>query len=131
MGEGRLSILVVVHALMAILNLIIGYFLGKLFGGYDIILAWGIALSAGSIILSVTYNKIISIKYKNIFTKNENLILIISLFIIFISIFIFNIQILNYYLKTLISCFLLLLYIPIILKNEKFTSLFLTIFRMK
>jgi len=127
MGSGRLNILVLVHILMAILNLVIGYLLGQLLGGYGIILSWGIAQSVGSIILSISFNKQIAIGYKEIFTKNEKWIILLSIFIILISILTFStsLPLMNNYLRTLLCCLLLLLYIPIVLRNENFKKILL------
>jgi len=131
MGEGRLSILVYVHALMAVLNLVLGYLLGLWFGGYGIIIAWGSTLTIGSILISVIYTKKIGLSFKQIFTMNEKWILILSTFYIlgFICLFSINIPELNIYIKSLICYVMLLFYIPIILKNSGIMSLLLKVKR--
>lgn len=119
LGEGRLNILVIVHVSMAIINLILGLILGNLMGGYGIILGWGIALSLGSFILILNYNRSINVLFFDIFKKSEINLLITSLVIISINIVSF--QILsseNHIMKMTIMCLSLLLFSPIVIKND-------------
>ena len=119
MGEGKLNVLVIVHVGMAIINILLGMLLGQYAGGYGIILAWAIALSAGSAIVIVNYNKSLKIVLFDVFGKEE-----FKLFLISIIIIIFNV--LSYQLissernilKVIIGFFSLLLYLPFIFKNK-------------
>lgn len=133
MGEGRLSILVIVHVGIALLNLILGITLGWFFSGYGIVLAWAIALSIGSIGLIVVYTKKIGLDYRHIFTKNDKQIIMISLLILIISLFIFSsfFSDSNIYLKTIICSFSFLSYIPIINRNENFKGILALVKRKK
>ncbi len=132
LAEARLTILVLVHLMMAIINLGLGYFLGALIGGHGIILAWGLALSMGSISLVVAYLRKSSFSYFNLFVKNDYLIMLVSLFIIVGSILFYSFYrtSLNDNIKVGISCFSFLLYVPIVLKNDNLKSSILK-FRMK
>jgi len=125
LGEGRLTILVLVHAGMAVVNFSLGYILGWKFGGYGIILSWGMALSLGSFFLILDYNRKLSIKFTDIFTENEQWIVFISILIIGISIslFSFNFFIVSNYIKTGFCLLLLFIYIPFVVKNENFKML--------
>ena len=127
LAEGRLTILVSVHLVMAVINLGFGYFLGLLIGGYGIILAWGIALSLGSIFLIVEYLRKLSLSFVNLFTKNDYLIMMVSLLIIgsSISFYSFDLSALNDYTKIGFCSLLFLLYIPIILKNDNLKAILL------
>ena len=131
MGEGRLSLLVVVHSLMAVLNLGIGYLLGPYFGGYGIIIGWGLALTIGSVILTFLYNKRININFSQIFTNNDRWIILISAFIIMAVIVYFSANLNSYsvYINTLVCCLLFVLYIPVLIKNDGFKSFILKISR--
>ncbi len=120
LGEGRLSLLVVVHALMAILNLALGFLLGLFLGGYGNILGWGSALIIGSIVLVVNYNKTKNTNLKEIYGKNENALVLISLLIVGINIGGYSTIPIggSITLLTLISIPLLLAFIPVLLKNN-------------
>lgn len=119
MGEGRLNILVIVHIAMAIINILLGLILGLSIGGYGIIIAWAIALSIGSIVVILNYNKSLKISFFDIFKKDERKLLIASLIIIFINIcsyyFISSDKVVS---KIIVSIFSLLLYLFAVLKNE-------------
>ncbi|MDI6049241.1 oligosaccharide flippase family protein [Flavobacterium sp. XS2P24] len=125
LAEGRLTILVSVHLVMAIINLGLGYFLGSLIGGYGIILAWGIALSLGSVFLIGEYLRKLSFSYFSLFTKNDYTLIIVSLLIIgsSISFYSFGLSALNDSTKIGFCSLLFLFYIPIILKNDNLNSL--------
>jgi len=126
LGEGQLTLLVLVHSGMAVINLGLGYALGRIFGGYGIILAWGIALSLGSIFLMFAYGQKISIRITSIFTNNDLLIMLFSVLLIGISISIFSFDIFtkSIYFKTLFCFLLFFIYIPIILKNNNLRFFF-------
>ena len=121
LAEGRLSNLLVVHISMVFLNLILGFTLGLVFGGYGIVLGWGIAFLSGSVIIIISYSRSLSINYLNIFSKKDKVLMIVSTLII-ISVFIFSYDLLvtvNYK-NLIISVIILLLYLPIILKNDNY-----------
>jgi O-antigen/teichoic acid export membrane protein len=132
LGEGRLSILVITHIGMAIINLLLGLLLGWLIGGYGIVLGWGLALSFGSIYLIKTYSNKIRINYLSIFTKNDSSLMVLSFFIITTAIllFSFEIQSIGTSVKIALSCVMVLFYLPVILTNDNFKFL-LSILRTK
>jgi O-antigen/teichoic acid export membrane protein len=127
MGEGRLNILVLIHVLMAVLNLGFGYVLGNWVGGYGIILAWGLSLSIGSILLILMYNSKIYIGFRQMFARNERWMLAVSLLVILLGIGLFSARFSqgNVYWKTLSGCALLLLYVPVFARNQSLKNLLL------
>jgi len=120
LGEGRLSILIIVHVGMAFVNFALGYILGWTINGYGIILAWGLALSLGSISLILIYTKKISIKLKDIFTKKDYQLIGTTIFIMTITMILFSCHFIsiNNFSKLLIAAPLLLAFIPLVMKNE-------------
>ena len=119
LGEGKLNILVLVHVGIALLNIVLGLVLGHYAAGYGVILAWAIAISAGSIVVTINYNKTLNIKYSNIFHKQEILLLTFSLLIVFINVVAYQlVKSDDYGVKLSVCFFSLLLYIPLILKND-------------
>lgn len=128
LGEGRLNVLVIVHVGMAIANLVLGLILGKLLGGYGVILSWGIALSLGSSIVIITYNRSLKINIFDVFKKEEFKLLISSLLIVFLNVLSFQLisQDKNI-IKVILGIFSLLLYMPVVLKNENIKQIILLI----
>lgn len=125
MGEGKLSVLVVVHVAMAVINIILGLILGSIATGYGIIVAWAIALSFGSITVIISYNRTLNVSLFSIFKKDEIKLFIVSLIIISINILAYKFLSINeIILKIIISIFSLLLYVPVVFKNENVKQLF-------
>lgn len=119
LGEGRLNILVIVHVGMAFINILLGMILGEFFGGYGVILSWGIALTIGSLALILNYNKKINIKIENVFGKQELKLFIISLIVILLNLLINRyVSIRNIYLMGAIIVTTMGLFLPVILRNE-------------
>jgi len=124
MGEGKLNVLVIVHVSMAIINIILGILLGLYAGGYGIILAWAIALSIGSIVVIINYNKSLKINFFDVFRKEEAKLLLVSLFIIIINVISYQlIDAEKSNLKVILGVFSLFLYLPVIFKNENVKQL--------
>lgn len=124
LGEGRLNVLVFVHISIAIMNVLLGILLGKSFGGYGVILAWGIAISVGAVILVFTYNQSVKIRFFDVFQKQERNLLIISLIIITTNSLMYYFLPSNQILiKIIIIIFSLSLFIPVIIKNENVKQL--------
>ncbi|MBT2622929.1 MULTISPECIES: lipopolysaccharide biosynthesis protein [Chryseobacterium] len=124
MGEGRLNILVIVHIGMAVINIVLGMILGTYLGGYGIIIAWGIALSVGSVLVIINYNSSLKIGFWKVFQKEE-----IKLFFLSILIIVINVscnQLISAeknILKIIIGILSLFLYLPVVLKNENVRQL--------
>ncbi|MPS65190.1 lipopolysaccharide biosynthesis protein [Chryseobacterium sp.] len=124
MGEGKLNVLVIVHVSMAIINIILGIILGLYAEGYGIILAWAIALSIGSLVVIVNYNKSLKISFFDIFRKEEAKLLLVSFLIIFLNILSYQfISAERNSLKMILGIFSLFLYLPVIFKNENVRQL--------
>lgn len=124
LGEGRLNVLVFVHISIAIINVLLGILLGKSFGGYGVILAWGIAISVGAVVLIFTYNQSVKIRFFDVFQKQERNLLITSLIIITTNSLMYYFLSFNQILiQMIIIIFSLSLFIPIIIKNDNVKQL--------
>lgn len=124
-GEGHLNILIKTHVGMAVANLILGYAFGLLLGGNGIILAWGLALSAGSVYLILSYCKKISMNYIDILDSNDNILITTTILITGLWIFLifFNEVLFSNQTNILICCGTLFFYIPVVLKNDNFARI--------
>jgi len=121
MGEGRLNIPLLSHLIMALVNIALGCLFGYFWGGYGIIMAWGIALIIGSLVTIIFYQKRIQLSFGNIFTFNDWEIIVISLFLIVGSIILFTLDIiwLNNMMKTIFILVLsIILYGVVLRKND-------------
>ena len=128
MGEGKLNILVIVHIGMAIVNILLGLFLGHYAGGYGIILAWAIALSIGSVIVIISYNKSLKIVFFDIFGKEEFKLFCVSTIIIIINTLCYQLTSCGKNIfKMVVALSSLLLYLPFILKNKNVRQVILSI----
>lgn len=119
LGEGILNVLVIVHIGIAIVNVVLGMILGRYFSGYGIIVAWAIALSLGSFAVIFNYNKSLKIGLFDVFQKDEIKLFLLSLIII--SINVFSYQLISpekNFLKVIFGILSLLLYLPLVFKNE-------------
>lgn len=124
MGEGKLNVLVIVHVGMAIVNIVLGMVLGYYAAGYGIILAWAIALSVGSIIVTLNYNRTLKIGITDVFQREEVKLFITSLIIVFINVLSYQlIPTEKIILKVTIGLLSLFLYLPIVFKNENVRQL--------
>lgn len=123
LGEGRLSILVFVHILMALINLLFGYIFGLFFGGFGVVISWGIALLVGSFSLIAFYTKVLFGKYKLFLSRNDNLIIYLTLFITLLSVFLSLYSSIDFLKDNILKFSLFLLFIPIIIKNTQFKLL--------
>ncbi|WP_312342738.1 lipopolysaccharide biosynthesis protein [Chryseobacterium binzhouense] len=119
LGEGRLNILVVVHSAMAVINILLGMILGKFFGGYGVIISWGIALIMGSVALIINYNRKVKITIEDIFGRQELKFFIISLIIISLNFLIYYFfKIRNIYQMIGLVVTTMGLFLPFLLKSE-------------
>jgi O-antigen/teichoic acid export membrane protein len=55
LGTGDLKMNVAAHVVMTAINITFGYYMGKLWGGFGVVLAWSIALAFGGVILNIRY----------------------------------------------------------------------------
>lgn len=127
MGEGKLNVLVIVHVGMAIVNIVLGMILGHYAGGYGIILAWAISISAGSVVVIINYNRTLNIGLLDVFHKEEIKLFLISLVIIFVNVVSYQlIAPEKIILKVILGLLSLFLYLPLIFKNENVRQLIST-----
>lgn len=126
MGEGRLNILVKAHASIAVLNLVFGFLLGLLWGGFGIILGWGLSLTTGSVYLIWKYNRTVDIGFSTIYGRNEKSLFSIGTIIIAVSIILQNIISKSVSINILtLLCFLpMFLFFPLLVKNQYIHSVF-------
>jgi O-antigen/teichoic acid export membrane protein len=75
LGEGKLNLILAMHALIAVINLVCGYFLGKAFPGYGAIIGWGIALVIGSSKILLSYQKHHALSFRSFFVWKDYLLL--------------------------------------------------------
>lgn len=124
MGEGFLNIPIISHVSMALINILVGIFLGFFYGGYGIILAWAIASTLGSFVTIFLYNKRIGVNYKKILSQNERLLVLVSILLILISILLFSVDIIgvNIYLKTFLYFLVCLIAFYIVIRKNYFIS---------
>jgi O-antigen/teichoic acid export membrane protein len=132
MGEGRLSLLVFIHAMMGGMNFILGYALGYFFGGYGTIIGWGVTLMFCSLLLSILYQKrSLQTHGYRVFSRNDHWLMFVSCFIIISSILYFSFNRLteNVYLNTIFISILLICYIPVLRKNDNFKNILLKLIK--
>lgn len=81
LGEGKLNWLILSYSAIVIINSVMGFFLGKLFNGYGVVIAWNLAFMVGSLIIVFSFQKLSKIEWKEVISKNDvQLILVASLF---------------------------------------------------
>ncbi|NVN97279.1 hypothetical protein HXX01_03565 [Candidatus Nomurabacteria bacterium] len=79
LGTGKIKWNLISHIIIAIVNLVFGILLGFVFGGYGVILAWCVALSAGSYLLQHNYNKEYLLNLSYIVPTQSRLLFILSI----------------------------------------------------
>ena len=89
-GEGKLNILLIAHVIIGVLNFFLGVFLGKIYNGNGVIIAWCFSLIVGSIYLIVRYQKTRKIKFKPFFSLYNILLFTISFIFVFLNLHYFN-----------------------------------------
>lgn len=81
LGEGKLNWLILSYSAIVIINSVMGFFLGKIFNGYGVVIAWNLAFMVGSLIIVFSFQKLSKIEWKEVISKNDvQLILVASLF---------------------------------------------------
>lgn len=126
LGEGKLNLLIFIHVLMAITNVLLGIILGKFFGSTGVVWAWVATLLLGSITLTIKYQQKIQFKIKNIFTRNDYLLISLGLFISTVLAIVnnklFNI---NYLVNNYIVLLLLIIcFVPVLFMNNNVKTIF-------
>lgn len=71
LGLGRLNSNVISHALMGIVNIILGVLLGLWFSEFGVVVAWGLALVAGALPIIITFHRYHSIHLTSLFCKQD------------------------------------------------------------
>ncbi len=83
LGTGHLKDNVISHVLMGVLNLILGYVLGKLYHGYGVALSWGLSITIGSIYLFMAYAIHERVSFRLLISRGDVLLAIVSLLSLF------------------------------------------------
>jgi len=86
MGEGSLNVILVMHLVIAIINLTAGYLLSKIFPMYGAMLGWGIALVIGSSKILLAYQKKKAIPFKTFFVAKDYILIAAGLFAVLFTI---------------------------------------------
>ena len=79
LGTGKLSNNVVSHALMGIVNIVLGVILGSLYGATGVVLSWGLALAAGTIPILAPFHRRNQIRLGELIGKFDILGLVLSI----------------------------------------------------
>jgi O-antigen/teichoic acid export membrane protein len=83
MASGRLNVLVLTHLLLSILNGLMGFVFGDLFGGPGVVMGWSVALICSSISLILIYQKLLGIGLLEMLSKKHlYFVLIASLLLV-------------------------------------------------
>lgn len=131
LGEGKLNWLIISYAAIVAINCVLGYYLGINFGAYGVVIAWNVAFLTGSLIIVFSFNKFNNIKWKEICTKNDVYLILIS---ILFSYFGFKTA-LNYLENKINLLFLCVfvffsgIYVFVIFKNKNFIFMKNEVFR--
>jgi len=122
LAEGKLNVLILSHVAMAIINLSAGYLLKFVWGGYGIVLGWGLAAVIGSMINLFYYLKRINLKLKNLYDLTDKLLLLISFLLLsgtwIIFLFIDRNDNLDLYISTFIITIIYLICIMLCLRKN-------------
>jgi O-antigen/teichoic acid export membrane protein len=86
LGTGDLFWNVISHLIIGILNVVVGFLLGAIYGGIGVVTAWVLSLIIGSCIISISYHYKNRLSYADLFPKEDLGILVGSLAGLFISI---------------------------------------------
>jgi len=125
LGEGKLNLLVWVNGLMGILNISLGLGLGYLFKGDGVILSWGITYAVCSLILIFFYQKSLDVKFKNIFSRSDNILFFVSIVYTALAVIIAARMKNNSVEVLLVNIFVFgLIFMPLLYVNKNFKMLY-------
>lgn len=82
LGIGLLKWNVISNLVITILNLVLCYFLGLLYGGFGTVFGWAIALSLGSSIISFKFNSLHGINFFAIISRANKVLFLLSILLI-------------------------------------------------
>ena len=71
LGEGKLNWLIYSYFAISILNPLLGFFLGSVYNGYGVVIAWNVSFLVSSIIILQSYHKLNSIALKTVLGKKD------------------------------------------------------------
>lgn len=95
LGEGKLNFVLIVHISMAVINVILGFLLGRMITSYGVIWSWAISITVGSITTIFLYQRINKISFKDSFPKKDLFLLLSACIISFSSFEIISLLSLN------------------------------------
>lgn len=112
LGEGKLNGLLVMHFLIAILNILFGVILGKYIPSYGVIIAWALSQGIGSVFLILFYHRTHNINFSMILCRPDYVTMISgTLFSVLSILFFFRI---SFFLNFNMISFIILLTIYLI-----------------
>jgi O-antigen/teichoic acid export membrane protein len=127
LGEGNLNGLLIMHLLMAFLNISLGIGFGIYIKTYGVIIGLASAYAIGSVYLMYYYHKRNNFKLKDIINKSEFILIIVGLVFSLVSVFVFTkfSHHYNYNLFSLIILMLVFIFIfaPLLYRNKNFKSI--------
>ena len=85
LGTGQLRSNIISHLVMSFVNGVFGFLLGSAFGGMGVVLAWGLALIAGTIPIIIPFHRKHSISIKEYFRLSDLLGVMAGLLAVFLS----------------------------------------------
>lgn len=74
MGTGEMRINVVSHVVMTLLNILLAWSLGQLFGGLGVVAGYAIAVGVGGLMLNVLYCRHYSILLSSLFSEDDRIL---------------------------------------------------------
>lgn len=126
LGEGRLSVMMLVYVLMLVVNLVLSYSLSLVTPDYGSVLGGIIAIVTGTITMSFIYQKVNRISFIDLFGKEEAYMIGTGIVVSFLSAYLcsrFDSNI-GIFVSTLIGFISFsIIFIPMVLKNKSFTLL--------
>jgi O-antigen/teichoic acid export membrane protein len=90
LGEGNLNGLLIMHLLIACVNIILGITLGTFVNTYGVIIAWAISLCSGSVFLILYYHKKNHLVITNVISKSDFLFMLLATVFIILSMLFFT-----------------------------------------
>ncbi|TKB92109.1 MAG: hypothetical protein E8D40_07880 [Nitrospira sp.] len=71
LGVGEMRINVISHAIMALLNGLLAFSFGRIFGGFGVVAAWAISLAIGGLLLNILYCSRSSIAFRRLVLADD------------------------------------------------------------
>lgn len=129
MGLGNLKGILACHTSFLILNIILGYFGGTLYGGVGVIFAYAISFISSSFITIIYYHKVYGFTFYRIINfegKGLHTIMCVSLYIILAFILVNSVNFIPMWIYLFLGICLSFVYIGLIYLNDRYLKLVLS-----